>query len=59
MSRFQVVHDYGAISTRVLSEQGGGIAYFAHIGGFLAGVFLIGLFRTRVPGPPRFGYRRR
>jgi membrane associated rhomboid family serine protease len=53
----QFVHGYGAISTRVLSEQGGGVAYFAHIGGFLAGVFLIGLFRVREPDPPRFRYR--
>jgi membrane associated rhomboid family serine protease len=53
----QFVHGYGAISTRVLSEQGGGVAYFAHIGGFLAGVFLIGLFRMREPGPPRLRYR--
>ena len=28
----------------VLSERGGGTAYFAHIGGFLAGVFVIGRF---------------
>jgi membrane associated rhomboid family serine protease len=36
----QFVHGFGTLSTRVLSEQGGGTAYFAHIGGFLAGVFL-------------------
>ena len=35
----QFVHGFGALSTRVLAEQGGGTAYFAHIGGFLAGVF--------------------
>jgi membrane associated rhomboid family serine protease len=40
----QFVHGYGTLSHRVLSEQGGGTAYFAHIGGFLAGVFLIGAF---------------
>jgi membrane associated rhomboid family serine protease len=40
----QFVHGFGPVSSRVLSEQGGGIAYFAHIGGFLAGVLLIGLF---------------
>jgi membrane associated rhomboid family serine protease len=53
----QFVHGYGANSTHVLSEQGGGVAYFAHIGGFLAGVFLIGLFRARDPRPPRVRYR--
>jgi membrane associated rhomboid family serine protease len=32
----------------VLSERGGGTAYFAHIGGFLAGVFAFGrLFHKR------------
>ena len=49
----QFVHGWGAISTRVLSEQSGGVAYFAHIGGFLTGVFSIGLFRRE----PRLRYR--
>jgi membrane associated rhomboid family serine protease len=52
----QFVHGFGSLSDRVLSEQGGGTAYFAHIGGFLAGVFLIAL----VPGagsPRRGRYR--
>ncbi len=40
----QFVHGFGNVSTSVLSEQGGGIAYFAHIGGFLAGVLAIGAF---------------
>ncbi len=40
----QFVHGFGTLSHRVLSEQGGGTAYFAHIGGFLAGIFTIGLF---------------
>jgi membrane associated rhomboid family serine protease len=35
------------MSGRVLSEQGGGTAYFAHIGGFLSGVLLVGIFRKR------------
>ncbi len=43
----QFMHGFGTLSTRVLSEQGGGTAYFAHIGGFLAGVFLIGPFSRR------------
>ena len=48
----QFMHGFGAVSTRVATEQGGGVAYFAHIGGFLAGLFLIGLFKVR-RGPPR------
>ena len=50
----QFVHGYGTLSSRVLSEQGGGTAYFAHIGGFLAGVFAIGAFaRGRAGRSPR------
>ncbi len=45
----QFVHGFAPVSSRVLSEQTGGVAYFAHIGGFLAGVLLIGLFATRRP----------
>jgi membrane associated rhomboid family serine protease len=52
----QFVHGYGAISTHVLSERGGGVAYFAHIGGFLAGVFMIGAFKIR-QSSPRLRYR--
>ena len=43
----QFVHGFGPLDGRVLSEQGGGTAYFAHIGGFLAGVILVGFFRKR------------
>jgi membrane associated rhomboid family serine protease len=49
----QFIHGFGTLSTRVLSEQGGGTAYFAHIGGFLSGIFLIGLFAVRAPLPGR------
>lgn len=28
-----------------LGRQGGGVAFFAHVGGFVAGMFLIGLFK--------------
>lgn len=49
----QFVHGFGSLSDRVLSEQGGGTAYFAHIGGFLAGIFLIALVRGA--GSPRRG----
>ncbi len=40
----QFVHGFGAVAGQALSERGGGIAYFAHMGGFLAGVILSGLF---------------
>ncbi len=40
----QFVHGFGVLSAGALSERGGGTAYFAHIGGFLAGVFTVGLF---------------
>jgi membrane associated rhomboid family serine protease len=43
---------FGPGSERALAQQGGGIAYFAHIGGFLAGVLLSGLFIAR-SGPRR------
>ena len=49
----QFVHGFGPLSGRVLSEQGGGTAYFAHIGGFLAGVILIGFFAKRRPRTSR------
>jgi rhomboid family protein len=43
----QFLHGWGAITTRTLGEQGGGTAYFAHIGGFASGVILTPLFRRR------------
>ena len=43
----QFMHGWGAITERTLSEQGGGTAYFAHIGGFASGVILMPLFRRR------------
>jgi len=42
----QFLHGFGALTDKVSSEQGG-TAYFAHIGGFCAGVLLIGFFRIR------------
>ena len=33
--------------TLSLGQSGGGVAWFAHIGGFLAGVLLVGLFKQR------------
>jgi membrane associated rhomboid family serine protease len=52
----QFMHGFGAIDSRVASEQGGGVAYFAHIGGFLAGVIVIFLFRIRDPAARRYRY---
>ncbi len=40
----QFIHGFAPLATGVLSERGGATAYFAHIGGFLAGVILAGLF---------------
>ena len=36
---------------------GGGVAYMAHIGGFVAGLILIKVFGGRRPEPPRYRYR--
>jgi membrane associated rhomboid family serine protease len=43
----QFVHGFGTVAQNALSEQGGGIAYFSHIGGFLCGVIGIELLRKR------------
>jgi membrane associated rhomboid family serine protease len=48
----QFVHGFGTVSANVLSERGGGTAYFAHIGGFIAGVLSVALF-TRTRGQRR------
>ena len=42
----QFMNGFGSIAPG--TEQGkGGVAYFAHIGGFLAGLILVSLFRNR------------
>ncbi len=51
----QFLHGFGTLSDKVSSEQGG-TAYFAHIGGFCAGVLLIGLFRIRAPSGRAFRF---
>jgi len=51
----QFLHGFGALSDKVASEQGG-TAYFAHIGGFCAGVLLIGFFATRANSPRAYRY---
>jgi membrane associated rhomboid family serine protease len=45
-----------------LGQGGGGVAFFAHIGGFIAGMVLIGLFKdksVRFFNPPRHSARYR
>lgn len=49
----QFMNGFGALSDRVASEQGG-TAYFAHIGGFCAGVLTIGWFRLRAAAARRY-----
>jgi membrane associated rhomboid family serine protease len=46
----QFVHGFGTVVAGTVSEGGGGIAYFTHIGGFLCGVIAVGLFRPREVG---------
>ena len=53
----QFIHGFGPVSTRVLSEQGSDIAYFAHIGGFSAGVLLSALFVKSAPARQGRRYR--
>jgi membrane associated rhomboid family serine protease len=43
----------GFASLGAASQYGGGVAFFAHIGGFIAGVVLAFLFMGLVPQPPR------
>jgi membrane associated rhomboid family serine protease len=43
----------GAVSIGVETDVTGGVAFFAHIGGFIAGLFLTGIFMMLVPQPPR------
>lgn len=40
-----------------LSNAGGGVAYWAHIGGFVAGLALVMLFRTPRPPAPRIAWQ--
>ncbi|MDB4929216.1 MAG: Rhomboid family protein [Myxococcaceae bacterium] len=41
-----------------LGASGGGVAYWAHIGGFVAGLALVFVFRTRRPAPARVAFER-
>ena len=47
----QLVSGIGSIA---VAEQTGGVAYWAHIGGFAAGLLLAFLLRPFVSGPTRF-----
>lgn len=38
------------------TQVGGGVAYMAHVGGFVAGLILVFLFRGRTPEPPTSGF---
>jgi membrane associated rhomboid family serine protease len=50
----QIFSGVGSIGYSNVSSQGGGVAWFAHIGGFLAGIVLVYVLGTR----ERFRYRR-
>jgi len=50
----QFLSGFGSMSDRAAESQGG-TAYFAHIGGFCAGVLMIGLFKIR--SAPSRAYR--
>jgi membrane associated rhomboid family serine protease len=39
----------GVLSINSAAAEGGGVAYFAHIGGFVAGLLIIFLIRSRLP----------
>jgi membrane associated rhomboid family serine protease len=45
----QLVSGVGSLG---VAEAGGGVAFFAHIGGFVAGIVLAWLFMRIVPQPP-------
>jgi membrane associated rhomboid family serine protease len=36
------------------AQSGGGVAYMAHVGGFIAGMLLLLIFRPRTTPPPRY-----
>jgi membrane associated rhomboid family serine protease len=42
----------GAVSLGVQTGAQGGVAFFAHIGGFVAGLILTWIFMQLVPQPP-------
>ena len=48
---FQLVSAFGVIGQG--PQSGGGVAFMAHIGGFIAGVVLVKLFALGSPQPRR------
>lgn len=44
----QLVQGVGSIAPNTAQESGGGVAYMAHVGGAVAGLVLVWLFRNRV-----------
>lgn len=46
----QLVQGFGSLGAA--AQYGGGVAFFAHIGGFVAGVVLTWVFMRMVPQPP-------
>jgi membrane associated rhomboid family serine protease len=47
---FQIVSGIGALG---VGTQRGGVAYAAHVGGFIAGFVLVRLFASAAPAPAR------
>ncbi|HZS47557.1 MAG TPA: rhomboid family intramembrane serine protease [Blastocatellia bacterium] len=45
----QLISGYGAIAT---TQQSSGVAFMAHVGGFIAGALLVFVFRRKRPQPP-------
>ncbi len=48
----QLLNGFAALTSTDIVNAGGGVAWFAHIGGFLAGVALVKLFVFGRPVPP-------
>jgi membrane associated rhomboid family serine protease len=50
----QALPAVGQLATPDVSDSGGGVAYFAHVGGFLFGLATVKLFVRRMPerSPP-------
>lgn len=46
----QLVNGFGSLGAQ--SQYGGGVAFFAHIGGFIAGAVMAWIFMRLVPQPP-------
>ena len=47
----QLISGIGAIAPSDATGGGGGVAYWAHVGGFIAGALLVWVFRRRNPAP--------